>query len=80
MIYTALCIMFWMRAYPLLGEVGEGWALEFLSFLGPKWHSPIGLPFQNKGPKKLENSRAQPPPTSPRNGYARIQNIMYGAV
>jgi len=32
------------------------------------------------GPKKLENSRAQPPPTSPRNGYARIQNIMHGAV
>jgi hypothetical protein len=32
------------------------------------------------GPKKLENSRAQPPPTSPRYGYARIQNIMHGAV
>jgi hypothetical protein len=32
------------------------------------------------GPKKLENSRAQPLPTSPRNGYARIQNIMHGAV
>ncbi len=30
--------MFWMRAYPLLGEVGGGWALEFPSFLGPvKW-------------------------------------------
>jgi hypothetical protein len=38
MIYTALCIMFWMRAYPLLGQVGGGWALEFESFLGPvKW-------------------------------------------
>jgi hypothetical protein len=38
MIYTALC-MFWMRAYPLLGQVGGGWALEFESFLGPvKWH------------------------------------------
>ncbi len=24
MIYTAPCIMFWMRAYPLLGEVGGG--------------------------------------------------------
>jgi hypothetical protein len=42
MIYTALCIMFWMRAYPLLGVVGGGWALEFSSFLGPKWHLPIG--------------------------------------
>ncbi len=30
--------MFWMRAYPLRGEVGGGWALEFPSFLGPvKW-------------------------------------------
>jgi hypothetical protein len=39
LIYTALCIMFWMRAYPLRGEVGGGWALEFESFLGPmKWH------------------------------------------
>ncbi len=28
------------------------------------------------GPKKLLNSRAQPPPTSPSNGYACIQNIM----
>ncbi len=27
--------MFWMRAYPLRGEVGGGWALEFLSFFGP---------------------------------------------
>jgi hypothetical protein len=33
MIYTALCIMFWMQAYPLLRQVGEDWALEFESFL-----------------------------------------------
>ncbi len=47
MIYIALCIMFWMGAYPLLGQVGGGWALEILSLLGPKWYSPIGLmPFQ----------------------------------
>jgi hypothetical protein len=39
MIYTASCIMFKMRAYPLRGQVGGGWALEFESFLGPvKWH------------------------------------------
>ncbi len=38
MIYTAPCIMFWMRAYPLRGEMGGGWALEFSSFLVPvKW-------------------------------------------
>jgi hypothetical protein len=39
MIYTAPCIMFWMRAYPLRRQVGGGWALEFESFLGRvKWH------------------------------------------
>ncbi len=38
MSYTAPCIMFWMRAYPLRGEVGGGWALEVSSFFGPvKW-------------------------------------------
>ncbi len=35
LIYTAPCIMFYMRAYPLRGEVGGGWALEFESFLDP---------------------------------------------
>jgi hypothetical protein len=36
MIYTAPCLM--LRAYPLRGEVGGGWALEFSSFLGSvKW-------------------------------------------
>jgi hypothetical protein len=35
MIYAALSIMFWMRAYPLRGQVGRSWALEILSFLGP---------------------------------------------
>ncbi len=39
MIYTEPYIMFWMRAYPLRGQVGRGWALEIESFLGPvKWH------------------------------------------
>jgi hypothetical protein len=47
MIYTVLCIMFLMREYPLLGEVGGGWALAFESFLGPvKWHrADRGVPF-----------------------------------
>jgi hypothetical protein len=46
--------MFWMLAYPLLGEVGGGLALEFLSFLGPKWHTPIfSMPFQ-RAQKTLE--------------------------
>ncbi len=57
--------MFWMRAYPLLVEVGGGWALEFSSFLvfGPQ----MALDYQLGA-------------TSPRNGYARIQNIMHRAV
>ncbi len=39
MICIALYMMFWMRAYPLQGQVGGGWALEFKSFLDPvKWH------------------------------------------
>jgi hypothetical protein len=49
--------MFWMRAYPLRGQVGVGWALKIKSFLGPvKWHrAERRVPL---GPKKLEISRA----------------------
>jgi len=58
MIYTALCIMFWMLAYLLLGQMGGGWALEILSFLGPKWHSPTGsMPFH----RVQKNSRIPGP-------------------
>ncbi len=51
MIYTAQCIMFWMRAYPLRGKVGGGWSLEFESFWA-LWNSiePIGE--CHLGPKK----------------------------
>ncbi len=66
--------MFWMRAYPLLGEVGGGWALEFSSFLGPKWHLPMGsMPFH-----MAQKTREFQGPTP--SSYARIQNIMHGAV
>ncbi len=53
MIYTAPCIMFWMRAYPLRGEVVGGWVLEFLSSLGPvKWHrADRQVPFKAHFPK-----------------------------
>jgi hypothetical protein len=30
-----LYIMFWVRADPLRGQVGEGWAREIKTFLGP---------------------------------------------
>jgi hypothetical protein len=46
MIYTAPCIMFWMQAYPLRGQVGGGWALEIESFSAPvKWHRADKQPF-----------------------------------
>jgi hypothetical protein len=47
MIYTAPFIMFWMRAYPLRGQVGGGWAREIESFLGlVKWHrADMRVPF-----------------------------------
>ena len=57
MIYTALCIMFWMRAYPLLGQVGGGWALEFLSF-GPQIAFTFRLDAISQGPN---NSRIPGP-------------------
>jgi hypothetical protein len=48
-LYSPVLIMFWMRAYPLQGQVGGGWAVEISSFLGPKWHSPIGSwPLRNQ--------------------------------
>ncbi len=37
MIYTALCIMIWMRAYPFLGQVEGDWALKISIFLCPKF-------------------------------------------
>jgi hypothetical protein len=37
MLYTSLYVMFLMRADPLLGHVGGGWAP---TYLGPKWHMP----------------------------------------
>ncbi len=51
MLYIAPFIMFWMRAYPLRGEVGRGWALEFESFLGPvKWHRANRLFYAHEPP------------------------------
>jgi hypothetical protein len=35
MIYLAPYVMVLMRAYPLGGQVGGGWALEIETFLGP---------------------------------------------
>jgi hypothetical protein len=43
-----------VRADPLLGPVGGGWALEISSFLGLKWHSPIGLMPFHRAQKTLD--------------------------
>ncbi len=51
-----------LRANPLLGYVGAGWALENLTFSWPKWHLPnSSMPFHRT--QKVLISRAQPPPT-----------------
>ncbi len=55
-----------------------GSGMEQSRIRDPGYTSRIQIHFT--GPKKLGNSRAQPPPTSPRNVYAPIQNIMHGAV
>jgi hypothetical protein len=65
--------MFLMRADPLRGQVGDVWALEIESFLGPvKWHRVNSRVLF--GAQKTQISRAQPPPTCPSNGSARIKN------
>jgi hypothetical protein len=68
---NALYVMLSMRANPLLGHVGGGWALEISTFLGPKWHSPDGsMPFHRA--QKSLNFQGQTSSTCPRNVSARI--------
>ncbi len=71
--YTATCVMFMMRADPLGGQVGGGWALEIKSFLGPvKWHwADRRVPFRAQ---KTRNFQGPTPPTCPNNDSARIKN------
>ena len=64
MIYTAPCVMFFMRARTL-----RGGALEIETFLGPeRARADRRVPF---GAQKVQISRAQPP----RNVLARMKNI-----
>jgi hypothetical protein len=71
MIYTAPCVMLLMRADKLHGHVGWVWALENGECFGPcDGIEPIGK--CHLGPEKLAISRAQPPPTCPRNVSARM--------
>ncbi len=51
MIYTALCIIFWMCAYPLLGEVGRGLGLGIPKFFGPQMELANRLVPISQGPE-----------------------------
>jgi hypothetical protein len=50
--------MFWMRAYPLLGEVGGGWALEISNF----WALAYRLDATSQGPKSSQIPGPNPLP------------------
>ncbi len=74
-----LYVMLLMLATPLRGQGGGGWALEVTTFLSPvKWHRAVRR--VSFGAQKVAISRAQPPPTCPSNGFARIKSIKYRAV
>ncbi len=71
LIDTALYIMLLIRVNPLFGQVGEGWAIEISTILGPIWHSPNGLmPFHRA--QKVLVTMAQPPPACPCNSFGCI--------
>ncbi len=59
MINTAPYVMLLMRANPLRGQVGGGWALEIETFFGPmKWHRAIRrVPFRAKKSRDFHSSK-----------------------
>jgi hypothetical protein len=73
MIYTALFIMFWMCAYPLLGQVGGGWALEILSFFGSQMTLAYRLDATSQFPKTSRYPGPNPLPLA-------LQKIMHRTV
>ncbi len=52
-IFTARYVMFWMRADPLRGQVGGGWALEIDTFWA-LWNAIDPLGECHLRPKKVE--------------------------
>ncbi len=72
MIYKPPCVMFLMGAV-LRGKVGGvgPWKSRVFWAL---WNDIDSIGEGRLGPKKLEISRAQPPPTCPSSGSARIKN------
>jgi hypothetical protein len=63
---------------PKLSVYGRGHGN--LDFFGPSNGTRLTARCHFTGPKKVSISRAQPPPTCPHNGVARIKSITYGAV
>jgi hypothetical protein len=80
MIFTAQCIMFWMRAYPLLGEMGGRLVPGNLEIFGPQMALAYRLDVISQGPKNSQLPGPNPLPLALMNGYASFQNIMHGAV
>jgi hypothetical protein len=55
-----------------------GLSPENLNFFGLTWQARLTARCNFTGHKKVSISRVQPPPTCPRNGFARIKSITYG--
>jgi hypothetical protein len=79
LIVRHLYIMLLVRANPLLGQLGGigPWKSRLLWSLNG---TPLTAQCHCTGLKKVLISMAQPTPTGPLSGFARIKSIAYGAV
>ncbi len=68
----------WLYWYAAV--VKETVSEDFMEFFGPQMALAYRLDAISQGPKYSQIPEPKPPHTSPRNGYAHIQNIMHGAV
>ncbi len=71
--------MFWTRA-SITRASGKGLGPGILDFFGPQMALAYRLDAISQGPKNSQIPGPNPLPIGPNNGYARIQNIMHGAV
>jgi hypothetical protein len=79
-LYTAPCIMFWMRAYPIRGEVGGGWNL--ITLLHPSYSPPPPLLFSPPPilfspptwPPRVSPTGSPNPPTPPIQNFLEINS------
>ncbi len=79
MTYMAPFVMFWMREIHYEGK-WRGLGPGNQDLFGPCEMASSRLGECHLGPKKVEISRAGPPPIRPSKGSARIKYIMYRAV